>query len=199
MMFATVVFLRAPLCPLLLKTFPHGVIIVSVAERRAAASHTSMFLRMLFRAATLRRACAITALVAMIVAAGVSTAMLTLYVDVQAKLRKEFRNYGANVVVVAKDGQSLPPEALSTVQSVLGSKSQAVPFSYSIARLPDGRPVVVVGTDLQQVRRTRPLVVSYPVARRDRRSARRVACRRRLVSPNQAAFRSRFPRTHHSP
>ncbi len=125
---------------------------MNVAERRAAASHTSMFLRMLFRAATLRRSRAITALVAMIVAAGVSTAMLTLYVDVQAKLRKEFRNYGANVVVVAKDGQSLPPEALSTVQSVLGSKSQAVPFSYLIARLPDGRPVVVVGTDFQQVR-----------------------------------------------
>ena len=42
----------------------------------------------------------------MVVAAAVATAMLNLYVDVQAKLRREFRKYGANIVVVAKDGQS---------------------------------------------------------------------------------------------
>jgi len=34
----------------------------------------------------------------MVVAAAVATAMMNLYVDVQAKLRSEFRNYGANVV-----------------------------------------------------------------------------------------------------
>jgi putative ABC transport system permease protein len=124
---------------------------MSVAARRAAAPHTSMFLRMLFRAATLRRSRAITALVAMIVAAGVATAMLTLYVDVQAKLRKEFRNYGANVIIVARDGQSLSPDAVATVQSVLGSKALAVPFSYVIAQLSNGSSVVVAGTDFQQV------------------------------------------------
>ena len=79
-----------------------------VARRRAAAPHTSMFLRMLVRAAVLRRGRAASALLAMVVAAAVATAMLNLYVDVQAKLRREFRKYGANVVVVAKDGQSLP-------------------------------------------------------------------------------------------
>ena len=91
-----------------------------VAQRRAAAPHTSMFLRMLVRAAVLRRGRAASALLAMVVAAAVATAMLNLYVDVQAKLRREFRNYGANVVVVAKDGQTLPADALSTVRSVLG-------------------------------------------------------------------------------
>ena len=65
-----------------------------------------MFLRMLVRAAVLRRGRAASALLAMVVAAAVATAMLNLYVDVQAKLRREFRKYGANVVVVARDGQS---------------------------------------------------------------------------------------------
>ena len=69
-----------------------------VARRRAAVPHTSMFLRMLVRAAVLRRGRAASALLAMVVAAAVATAMLNLYVDVQAKLRREFRNYGANVV-----------------------------------------------------------------------------------------------------
>ncbi|MFY9682269.1 MAG: hypothetical protein WAK70_10575, partial [Candidatus Sulfotelmatobacter sp.] len=79
-----------------------------VTASRAQAPHTSMFVRMLVRAAVLRRGRALSALFAMVVAAGVTTAMLNLYVDVQAKLRREFRNYGANIVLVAKDGASLP-------------------------------------------------------------------------------------------
>src|SRR5215471_937752 len=101
-----------------------------LVNRRAAKPHTSMFLRMLMRAAVLRRGRAASALLAMVVAAAVATTMLNLYVDVQAKLRKEFRNYGANVVVVAKDGQSLPIDALNTVETTLAGHGLAVPFAY---------------------------------------------------------------------
>jgi putative ABC transport system permease protein len=123
-----------------------------VAERRAHSPHTSMFARMLLRAALLRRRRAASALLAMIVAAAVATAMMNLYVDVQAKLRGEFRNYGSNVVIVAKDGQSLPTDALSKVESVLGAKTLAVPFSYAVARTKAGQSVVVVGTDFARAR-----------------------------------------------
>jgi putative ABC transport system permease protein len=124
-----------------------------VARRRAAAPHTSMFLRMLVRAAVLRRGRAASALLAMVVAAAVATAMLNLYVDVQAKLSREFRKYGANVVVVPKEGQNLPADALSTVRSVLSDGGIAVPFAYAVARTADGRSAVVAGTDLEQVQK----------------------------------------------
>src|SRR5579872_758385 len=124
-----------------------------VVGRRAQAPHTSMFLRMLVRAAVLRRGRAASALLAMVVAAAAATAMLNLYVDVQAKLKHEFRRYGANIVVAAKDGQELPKDALSTVQSVLGNTGIAVPFAYAVARTSDGRSVVVAGTDFEQVRK----------------------------------------------
>jgi putative ABC transport system permease protein len=123
-----------------------------VAARRAHSPHPSMFARMLFRAAVLRRGRAAAALVAMIVAAAVATAMMNLYVDVQAKLRTELRSYGANVVIVAKEGQSLPADAIPRIESVLGSKTVAVPFSYAVARTKDGRSVVVVGTDFARAR-----------------------------------------------
>src|SRR5271166_6138385 len=122
-----------------------------VAERRAPAPHTSMFARMLIRAAILRRGRAASALLAMIVAAAVATAMMNLYVDVQAKLRTEFRNYGANVVVVAHNvdknsqGQALPADAIGRIESALGAKTLAVPFAYAVARTSDGQSVVVVG------------------------------------------------------
>src|SRR5580704_1327286 len=99
-----------------------------------------MFVRMLVRAAVLRRGRALSALCAMIVAAGVATAMLNLYVDVQAKLQREFRNYGANIVLVGKDGASLPADAFSQVESALAGRGVAAPFS-----------VVVAGADFDRV------------------------------------------------
>src|ERR1700730_5246373 len=91
----------------------------SVAAQREKAPHTSMFVRMLVRATFLRRGRAASALLAMIVAAAVTTAMLNLYVDVQAKLRREFRNYGANIILVGRDGTSLPADAVARAEAAV--------------------------------------------------------------------------------
>jgi putative ABC transport system permease protein len=125
----------------------------SIAARREAAPHTSMFLRMLVRAAVLRRGRAASALLAMVVAAAVATAMMNLYVDVQAKLRKEFRSYGANVIVVGRDGASLPQDALTKAESLLGGRAVTVPFAYVVARTAAGQSVVVAGTDFERVQK----------------------------------------------
>ena len=123
-----------------------------VAASRARSPHTSMFVRMLVRAAVLRRGRAVSALFAMVVAAAVATAMLNLYVDVQAKLRREFRNYGANIILVEKDGSSLPDDARARAESVLGGRGIVAPFALVVARTSDGQPVVVAGTDFERVR-----------------------------------------------
>ena len=123
-----------------------------VAAGRAQSPHTSMFFRMLVRAAVLRRGRALSALVAMVVAAAVTTAMLNLYVDVQAKLQREFRNYGANIIVTGRAGASLPADALARVESALAGRGIAAPFALVVARTSDGQPVVVAGTDLDRVR-----------------------------------------------
>ena len=116
-----------------------------------------MFLRMLVRAAVLRRGRAVSALFAMVVAAAVATAMLNLYVDVQAKLHREFRNYGANIILVAKRTYrpytpSLPPDSLARVDSILAGRGVAAPFAMVVARTRDGQPIVVAGTDFERVR-----------------------------------------------
>jgi len=123
-----------------------------VAAGRAQSPHTSMFVRMLIRAAVLRRGRAASALFAMVVAAAVATAMLNLYVDVQAKLRREFRNYGANIILVGRDGASLPADALSPVETVLAGRGVAAPFALVVARTSDGQPIVVAGADFDRVR-----------------------------------------------
>ena len=159
----------------------------SLVSRRAAQPHTSMFLRMLMRAAVLRRGRAASALLAMVVAAAVGTAMLNLYVDVQAKLRKEFRNYGANVVVVAKDGQALPVDALDKIEGALAGRGLAVPFAYVVARTPNGQSIVVSGTDLDQVRKLNKWwsVTAWPKASQDALLGVRAAT---VVSPGNKPF-----------
>ena len=123
-----------------------------ITKRRAQRPHTQMFLRMLLRAAIVGRGHAASALLAMVVAAAVATSLMNLSVDVESKLRKEFRSYGANVVVVAKEDQQLPLGTLDQVKSVLGSHGMAVPFAYAVAQASGGQSVVVSGTDFAQVR-----------------------------------------------
>lgn len=139
------------------------------------------------RAAVLRRGRAASALLAMVVAAAVATAMLNLYVDVQAKLRKEFRNYGANVVVVGKDGQPLPADALTKAESALAGHGLAVPFAYIVARTSDGQSVVVAGTDLDQVRKLDSWwsVTAWPNTSKDALLGTRAAA---VVSPEGKPF-----------
>src|SRR6201998_4309799 len=118
-----------------------------LAERRGGGAPNAVVAREVGRAAILRRGRAASALFAMVVAAAVATAMLNLYVDVQAKLRREFRNYGANIILVGKDGSSLPADALSRVDSALAGRGVATPFALVVARSGDGQPLVVAGTD----------------------------------------------------
>jgi len=123
-----------------------------VAVSRAKSPHTSMFVRMLVRAAVLRRGRVASALFAMVVAAAVATAMLNLYVDVQAKLRREFRNYGANIILIGKDGVSLPANALAQAETVLAGRGVLAPFALVVARTGDGQPIVVAEADFDRVR-----------------------------------------------
>jgi putative ABC transport system permease protein len=119
---------------------------------------------MLWRAAVLRRGRAASALLSMVVAAAVGTAMLNLYVDVQAKLQSEFRNYGANIILVGRNGgnesgtsletspASLPADALTQVDTVLEGRGIAAPFALLVATTSDGHPVVVAGADFDRVK-----------------------------------------------
>ncbi len=124
-------------------------------------NHTShrpqlSFIGMLRRSLVHRRARSLSALVALTVSAAVVTALLTLYADLDAKLHKEFRNFGANVVVTVpadSSGSALPPNALALVQQAAGPDALVAPFAYAVATTDRGTPVVVAGTDFAAVQR----------------------------------------------
>ena len=108
---------------------------------------------MLRRSLVHRRARSLSALVAMTVSAGVTTALLTLYADLDAKLHKEFRSFGANVVITAPATAPLRPDALEKVRQAAGADALAAEFAYAVATTDRGTPIVVAGTDFAAVKR----------------------------------------------
>src|SRR5215472_13920156 len=146
-----------------------------------------MYFRMLWRAARLRKSQAAAALAAIVVTATTATAMLNLYLDVQAKLRKEFRNYGANVVVEAKAGKSVTPETLASIRSMLADRGLAVPFAYAVARTGKDEPIVVAGVDFDLARKLNPWwsVSAWPDSPAEALVGARAA---RIVSPEMKTF-----------
>lgn len=118
-------------------------------------SRTRMLVWMSARATLLRgrRGRALTALVAVVTVAAVATAILNLSRDVQEKVRGELRGYGANVVLAAPEGKSLPANSLGLVESLLRDAGRAVPCAYVVARTSDDVPIVVVGTDFARARK----------------------------------------------
>jgi putative ABC transport system permease protein len=105
---------------------------------------------MLLRAALVRRSRVGGALVAITVAAAIATALLNLYGDAQAKLREDFRGYGANVIALAPEGGSFPADSLNVIEREAGHDSIAAPYAYVVARTAErlnGSPVVVAGTN----------------------------------------------------
>src|SRR5215469_767523 len=115
-----------------------------------------MYLRVLFRAAMLRKRQAGAALAAVMVAAAAATAMLNIYVDVETKLRNEFRNFGANIVIEAAEGKNFSPQTMASIRSTVGARGLAVPFAYTVARTDKDQPIVVAGTDLELAKKLNP-------------------------------------------
>jgi putative ABC transport system permease protein len=114
---------------------------------------TLSLMGMLRRSLVHRRARSVSALVAMTVSAGVATALLTLYADLDAKLHKEFRSFGANIVITVSANAQLPPDALVRAQQAAGADALASEFAYAVATTDTGTPVVVAGTDFAAVKR----------------------------------------------
>ena len=93
----------------------------------------------------------------MTVSAGVATALLTLYADLDAKLHHEFRSFGANVVVTTKTQAASPLQAVSlnvaAAQQAAGPDATVAQFAYAVATTDRGTPVVVAGVDFPAVRK----------------------------------------------
>lgn len=121
-----------------------------------------LFVRLLVKAAWVRKDRALTALISVAVVATIATAALTVYYDLENKLSREFRSFGANVVVTARTG-SLDASTIAAINTSLAGKGDVVPAAYAIADGPSHTRVVIGGADLQALNTLNSWWSSRPV------------------------------------
>jgi putative ABC transport system permease protein len=113
---------------------------------------SQLLLRLLLKAAWVRKDRAFTAVVSVAVVATIATAALTIYSDLEGKLSREFRGFGANVVLTKNSGVLAPGE-LVDVRKIVGSTGEIVPVAYAIAtETTSNARIVVGGADVDKLR-----------------------------------------------
>ncbi|HEY2497272.1 MAG TPA: ABC transporter permease [Candidatus Angelobacter sp.] len=111
-----------------------------------------LLLRLLLKAAWVRKDRALTALISVAVVATIATAALTIYSDLEGKLSREFRGFGANVVVTKTSGD-LSSGELARIRNAIGSNGEVLPVAYAIATADPGKAKIVVGgVDIERFR-----------------------------------------------
>jgi putative ABC transport system permease protein len=114
---------------------------------------SQLLLRLLFKAAWVRKDRAFTALVSVAVVATIATAGLTIYSDLEGKLSREFRGFGANVLVTKTSG-ALTAGELADIRNTVGSTNEIVPVGYAIATETISKSRIVVGgADVDKLRK----------------------------------------------
>lgn len=158
---------------------------------RRTGSGAAMYFRILRNAAQLRKGQASAALAALAIAAAAATAMLNLYVDVQAKLRREFRKFGANIIIEPRAGESFTPGAMEAVRATVSGRGLAVPFAYGVARTENNEPVVIAGVDFNRAKTLDPWwsVTSWPQSENQALVGSRAA---HALSPEMRPFTLRY-------
>jgi putative ABC transport system permease protein len=100
-----------------------------------------MFLKFIYRALQYRKQRLTLAFAALAVAATLATVLFGIYGSVERRIRDEFRSYGANIVAVPANGQTVPL-ALADTARKLGA--EAAPFLITASQI-NGKAVPVAG------------------------------------------------------
>ena len=114
-----------------------------------------LLLRLILKAAWVRKDRALTALLSIVVVATMATVALTVYSDLEGKFSREFRSFGANAIVTARTG-GITQDELTRIKSIVGEKSEIVPVGYAVVADDWNQHLVVAGTNLHAFHRLNP-------------------------------------------
>ena len=132
-----------------------------------------MFLRMVTASLLRRRSRMLIALLSIGIGATILAGMVTIYYDVPRQMRAQMRSYGANMLLMPQEGETLTSEKLATALSKLPEDMLVGASPYRYVRLDmtsRQQSFTTAGTDFAQVQKTSPYFSvegSYPEAPRE--------------------------------
>ena len=118
-----------------------------------------MFLRMITASLLRRRSRMLIALLSIAIGATILSGLVTIYYDVPRQMGAQFRSYGANMILLAKEGESLTVDSLQKVLKSIPEEQLVGATPYRYVRLDmtsRQQSFTTAGTDFTQVQKTSP-------------------------------------------
>ena len=121
-------------------------------------SKNKFYLKMIMTSLARRRARMLTALLAIAMGATIISGLVTIYYDIPRQMGKEFRSYGANMLVIPTNpDKKITNEQLDEVKSLIpsGKLVGQAPYIYTNAKINE-QPYMLAGTDLNGAKENSP-------------------------------------------
>lgn len=121
-------------------------------------SKNKFYLKMIMTSLARRRARMLTALLAIAMGATILSGLVTIYYDIPRQMGKEFRSYGANMLVIPTNpDKKITNEQLDEIKSLIpsGKLVGQAPYIYTNAKINE-QPYMLAGTDLKGAKENSP-------------------------------------------
>jgi len=126
--------------------------------RERKMSRRRMYFHMVMASLARRRSRMITALLAIAMGATVLSGLVTIYYDIPRQMGKEFRSYGANLLIMpTESGGSLSEAQVKEVRDIIPADKLVgmAPYLYQNAKVRE-QPYLLAGTDLAGAKQNSP-------------------------------------------
>lgn len=116
-----------------------------------------MFLKMVLSSTFRRKSRMLVAILAIAIGATILSGLVTIYYDIPRQLGKEFRSYGANLIVLPKNDKKISSKNLDKIKEVVGKEKIVgmAPYKYHTTKINE-QPYMLAGTDLVQAKKNSP-------------------------------------------
>ena len=121
-------------------------------------SKNKFYLKMIMTSLARRRARMLTALLAIAMGATIISGLVTIYYDIPRQMGKEFRSYGANMLVIPTNpDKKITNEQLDEIKTLIpsGKLVGQAPYIYTNAKINE-QPYMLAGTDLKGAKENSP-------------------------------------------
>lgn len=128
-----------------------------MANKTRHGSRRSMYLRMVSGSLIRRASRLVIAVLAIAIGATILSGLVTIYYDIPEQLGREFRSYGANLIILPRGDSKITRETLSKLENLIGKNKLVgmAPYRYQTVKINE-QPYIIAGTDLAQAEKNSP-------------------------------------------
>ena len=116
-----------------------------------------MYIRMVAGSLIRRASRLIIAVLAIAIGATILSGLVTIYYDIPEQLGREFRSYGANLIVLPRGEAKITRETLGKLRGLIGDEKIVgmAPYRYQTVKINE-QPYIITGTDLTEAEKNSP-------------------------------------------